>query len=147
MPTASTSTVTDSALATSLRLSVMRLARRLRATRVDNALTLTQLAALATLDLHGPLTPGELAAHEKVQPPSMTRVVAALEELGLLVRAPHARDRRQVLLTPSEAGRRLLDEDRRRRDQWMALRLRELSADDRELLRRAAAVLERLATA
>lgn len=145
MPTAPA--FTDTVLATSLRLSVMRLARRLRSTRVDNALTLTQLAALATLDLHGPLTPGELAAHERVQPPSMTRVVAALEERGLLVRTPHASDRRQVLLTPSEAGRRLLDEDRRRRDQWMAQRLRELSPDERELLRRAAAVLERLATA
>lgn len=138
---------TDSALASTLRLSVMRLARRLRAERADTSLTLTQLGALATLERHGPLTPGELAAHERVQPPSMTRVVAALEAAALVTRAPHATDGRQVVLQVSEAGSALLAEDRRRRDAWLAQQLHGLAADDLAVLRQAVAVLDRLAGA
>ena len=133
------------ALASALRLSVMRLARRLRAERADTSLTLSQLAALATLDTHGPLAPGELAAHERVQPPSMTRLVAALESAGLVGRSAHPTDRRQVQLAISPAGTALLREDRRRRDAWLAQRLRDLDPADREVLRAATAVLERLA--
>ena len=136
---------TDAALASALRLSVMRLARRLRAERVDSSLTLSQLAALATLDRHGDLTPGELAAYERVQPPSMTRLVAPLVTAGLLSRAPHPTDGRQVLLRVSPTGRALLVEDRRRRDAWLAQRLRDLPADDVAVLRRASGVLARLA--
>ena len=135
---------TDPALASALRLSVMRLSRRLRAERVDTSLTLSQLAALATLDRHGPLTPGELAAHERVQPPSMTRLVASLEQAGLVTRAPHASDRRQVLLAVSPAGAEMLQEDRRRRDAWLAQRLRALDPADLAELRQAADILERL---
>ncbi|MDQ6649604.1 MAG: MarR family transcriptional regulator [Actinomycetota bacterium] len=142
MPTAVS---TDAALASGLRLAVMRLARRLRSERADNALTLTQLAALATVDRHGSLTPGELAAHERVQPPSMTRVIASLEGLGLLERAPHPSDRRQVLVSMSKAGRSLLREDRRRRDAWLSQRLRELPADDVATLRSAVEILQGLA--
>jgi DNA-binding MarR family transcriptional regulator len=138
---------TDTALASALRLSVMRLARRLRAQRADTSLSLSQLAALATVDRHGPLTPGELAAHERVQPPSMTRVVAALETAGLVTRARHATDGRQVVLQVSEAGTALLQEDRRRRDAWLAQRLRDLPPADLAVLRQAAAVLDRLAGA
>src|SRR5688572_5650500 len=87
---------TDPALASALRVGVMRLTRRLRSQRADRTLTLSQLAALGTLERHGPMTPGELAAHEKVQPPSMTRVVATLESLGHVARAPHPTDGRQV---------------------------------------------------
>src|SRR6476661_524153 len=94
-------TSADTALASTLRLSVMRLARRLRSMRTDTSLTLSQLAALATLDRHGPLTPGELAAHEKVQPPSMTRLLAVLEAAGLVTRTAHATDGRQVIMTVS----------------------------------------------
>ena len=140
-------TSTAPALASALRLSVLRLARRLRAERSDTSLTLSQLAALATLDRHGPLTPGELAAHERVQPPSMTRLVATLEQAGLVQRTPHASDRRQVLLAVSPAGGELLAEDRRRRDAWLAQRLRELPAADLAVLRDAVAVLDRLAGA
>jgi len=140
-----TTTTTDAALASGLRLSVMRLARRLRTERADNSLTLTQLAALATVDRHGALTPGELATHERVQPPSMTRVITSLEALGLLDRAPHPSDRRQVLVSVSKAGRSLLREDRRRRDAWLSRRLRELPADDLAALRSAVDVLQRLA--
>ena len=70
----------DGALASSLRISVMRLARRLRAQRSDDALTLSQVSVLATLERYGPLTPTDVAEYEKVQPPSITRVLAALEE-------------------------------------------------------------------
>jgi DNA-binding MarR family transcriptional regulator len=83
----------DAGLATALRISVSRLARRLRAERIalglQPDLSDTQLGALATLVNHGPMTPGELAEHEKVQPPSMTRVIAVLEDRSLVIRAPH----------------------------------------------------------
>jgi DNA-binding MarR family transcriptional regulator len=137
-------TTSDAALASSLRLAVMRLARRMRAERADTSLTLSQLAALATLDRLGPLTPGELAGHEKVQPPSMTRLVASLEAAGLVARTAHPSDGRQVLLAVSPPGRSLLEEDRRRRDAWLAQRLRALDRDDRAVLHRAAAILDRL---
>ena len=140
------STRTDSALASALRLSVMRLARRMRRERADTSLTLSQLAALATLERHGPLTPRELAAAERVQPPSMTRLLASLVTAGLVTRTDHPTDRRQVLLAASPEGVALLREDRRRRDAWLAQRLRELEPEDREVLRRAAAVLDRLAS-
>ena len=134
-------------LSSELRIAVLRLARRLRAERGDHDLTLTQLAALATLDRHGPLTPRELADAERVSPPSMTRVLSALEERGVVVRTPHPSDRRQVLLAPSEAARAMLREDRRRRDAWLARRLAELPPGDRATLAAAVPVLERLARA
>jgi DNA-binding MarR family transcriptional regulator len=137
----------ETALASTLRLSVMRLARRLRAERLDTSLSLSQLAALATLDRHGPLTPGELAAHERVQPPSMTRLVATLEAAGLATRDPHPTDRRQVLLRVTPEGAAILLEDRRRRDAWLARQLRDLDPADLAVLTQAAAVLDRLASA
>ena len=140
-------TAVDTALASTLRLSVMRLARRMRAMRADTSLSLSQLAALATLERHGPLTPGELAAHEKVQPPSMTRLLAGLEAAGLVTRAAHATDGRQVVMTVSPAGQALLREDRRRRDAWLAQQLRTLDPDEIAVLGRAAVILERLANA
>jgi len=138
-------TATDTALASTLRLAVMRLARRMRAERADTSLTLSQLAALATLDRHGPLTPGELAAHEKVQPPSMTRLLAVLEAADLVTRTAHPTDGRQVVMAVSPAGQALLREDRRRRDAWLAQRLRTLDAEEVAVLDRAAAILDRLA--
>ena len=137
----------DASLASALRMSSMRLARRLRGERADSGLPLTLLAALATLDRHGPLTPSELAAHEKVRPPSMTRVLATLEADGLVTRTPHPSDGRQVLVSVSEAAHALLESDRRRRDVWLAQRLGELSAQERAALRAAAPVLEKLAQA
>ena len=134
-------------LASTLRLAVMRLSRRMRAERADTSLTLSQLAALATLERSGPLTPRELAAAERVQPPSMTRLAASLEAAGLLVRTDHPTDGRQVLLSVSPAGSALLREDRRRRDAWLAHRLHELGPDDLEVLRRAAELLDRMAAA
>jgi DNA-binding MarR family transcriptional regulator len=137
-------TTSDTALASSLRLAVMRLARRMRAERADTSLSLSQLAALATLDRHGPLTPSELAGQEKVQPPSMTRLVASLEAARLVTRTAHPSDGRQVLLAVSPEGAALLHEDRQRREAWLAQRLRELDPDERAILRKAAAILDRL---
>jgi DNA-binding MarR family transcriptional regulator len=125
----------------------MRLARRMRSERADTSLTLTQLATLATLERRGPLSPRELAAAERVQPPSMTRIAASLEAAGLVTRTDHPTDGRQVLLTIAPAGAALLREDRRRREAWLAQRLRDLDAEDRDVLRRATAVLDRLAGA
>jgi DNA-binding MarR family transcriptional regulator len=139
----------DVALATTLRISVSRLARRLRVERLvpelpEPALSDTQLAALATLERHGAMTPGELAEHEKVQPPSMTRVIAALAQSQLVMRAPHPSDRRQVVLTVTAAGRDLVNKVRRRREAWLARKLAELSPQERAALRAAAPVLEKL---
>ena len=136
---------TAPALASALRLSVMRLARRMRAERADTSLTLSQLAALATLERSGPLTPRELAAAERVQPPSMTRLAASLEVDGLVTRSAHPSDGRQVLLAVSRSGATLLREDRRRREAWLARQLAALDAEERAVLHRAAVVLDRLA--
>jgi DNA-binding MarR family transcriptional regulator len=140
-----TSPAADTALASELRTTVMRLARRLRNQRADTTMSLGQLAALGSLERHGPLTPGELAAHERVQPPSMTRIVAALEAAGLVTRTDHPTDRRQVLVAVSPAGKALIKDDRRRRDAWLAQRMRDLAPADLVVLHEAAAVLNRLA--
>jgi DNA-binding MarR family transcriptional regulator len=131
-------------LSSVLRLSVMRLARRMRAQRADLTLSLSQLATLATLDRHGPLTPRDLASHEGVQPPSMTRILAGLEERELVTRAPHPTDGRQHLVSLTTAAAEMLRDDRRRRDAWLSLRLAELTPAEREILRAAAPVIERL---
>jgi DNA-binding MarR family transcriptional regulator len=141
-------TRSDAGLASALRISVSRLARRLRAERLtkglEPGLSDTQLAALAALERHGEMTPGELAEHEKVQPPSMTRVITALEEGGLVLRGPHATDRRQVVLTATERGRSVVQQSRRLREAWLAQRLRELTPQERATLRAAAPILEKL---
>jgi DNA-binding MarR family transcriptional regulator len=143
---------TDPGLATALRISVSRLARRLRVERAaaglgEPDLSETQLAALATLDRHGAMTPGELAEHEKVQPPSMTRVISVLVESQLVRREPHSSDRRQVVLTATGAGHDLVIRARKRREAWLAQRLKELSAAERATLRAAAPILEKLSQA
>jgi len=137
-------TLHTAALAHDLRLAVMRLSRRLRSQRADTSLTLTQLAALSTLRTKGPMTPGELAAHERVQPPSMTRVLANLETAGLVLRTRHDTDGRQVIVKVTERASQLLDEEIGMREAWLAQRLNELDSDDREQLRRASAIIERL---
>jgi DNA-binding MarR family transcriptional regulator len=104
----------------------------------------TQLAALATLEKHTEMTPGELAEHEKVQPPSMTRVIAALEERGLMRRMPHPTDRRQVVLTVTDQGREVVRQVRRLREAWLARRLRDLTPAQRATLREAVPILEKL---
>ena len=134
----------DAALAGALRDAISRLGRRMRQHSPHPELSLGQLAALRTIERHGPISPSELAAHEKVQPPSMTKILARLEELGYVSRAPHEADRRQVVVTISPAGIALLDSDRRRRDAWMAQRLRSLDSSEVAALRAALPVIEKL---
>lgn len=132
-------------LASALRPVLLRLARRLRQMR-DPAVELSgnQLSALGVLLMSGDLPIGELAARELVQPPSMTRIVSALEQRGLVQRTPDPTDRRQSRVGLTENGREILLANRRRRDAWLAVRLATLSASERDLLRRAIPVLEKV---
>lgn len=148
MPTVESAIRSDSGLAAQLRLSVMRLRRRLANERhPDNELSLGAMAVLGCLQRHGgELAIGELAQHERVQPPSMTRTVNCLERDGYVTRRPHESDGRQVLVGLSEQGRTIVMADRLRRDAWLARRLAELTPDERAVLRKAAPILERLST-
>lgn len=146
MPTVEKVARTNAGLAAELRLSVMRLRRRLASERhPDNELSLGQMAVLGCLYRHGDLPIGELAASEKVQPPSMTRTVTALEAGGYVTRRPHELDGRQVVVGLTDTGRATVLADRDRRDAWLALRLSALTPDERAVLRQAAPVLQRLA--
>jgi DNA-binding MarR family transcriptional regulator len=146
MPTVKRAARTDAGLASELRLSVMRLRRRLANERhPDNELSLGQMTALGSLYRHGELTIGELAALERVQPPSMTRSVNCLVEGGYVVRRPHETDGRLVLVSLSELGKTTLLADRERRDAWLARRLADLTPQERAVLRAAAPLLDRLA--
>ncbi len=140
---------TDTGLASILRVSLGRLARRLRSERDpgNESLPIGQLSVLGALLRCGECSVGELAAIERVQPPSMTRTVNCLEAGGYVVRRPHDTDRRQVVVALSEQGEKTLAADRKRRDAWLAQRLRELTPDERHTLRQAAPILERLADA
>jgi len=148
MPTIEMAARTDAGLASELRLSVMRLRRRLSNERhPDNPLSMGAMAVLGCLFRNGDLTVGELASHERIQPPSMTRIVNALEVGGYVARRAHETDGRQVVVSLSEPGRTTVLADRARRDAWLARRLHELTHEERDVLRRAAPLLERLATA
>jgi DNA-binding MarR family transcriptional regulator len=136
---------TDSGLAASLRVSVSRLSRRLRTEQDEDAgISPGWVAVLGLLNREGEQTIGQLAASERVQPPSMTRTVSCMEREGLVERRPHATDGRQILIKLSDRGRELLLAERRRRDAWLARRLRELTAEERSVLRQAAPILEKL---
>jgi DNA-binding MarR family transcriptional regulator len=132
-------------LAAHLRPSLLRLTRIIRNQRVDMSVTLTQLSAMGTLHKHGPMSAGELANCERVQPPSMTKVLAMLEERGLVRRDAHPSDRRQAIMSITDAGIALLDSERRSRDAWLSQRLAQLTPDDRAALRNVVPVLDKLA--
>ncbi len=136
---------TTAQLATTLRDAIYRFNRRSRRTRPVGDLTVAQTSALTSLEVGGALTPSELADVERVQPPTMTKLVAKLEERGLVRRTPHPTDRRQVILSVTEAGQEILGQFERARDEWLTQRLAELSAEEREILRRAAEILQRVA--
>lgn len=147
-PTAEKAVRTDPGLAASLRVSVARLGRRLRSERADDVpVSVSGLGVLGLLHREGDRTIGQLAAAERVQPPSMTRTVSCLERDGFVERHPHPTDGRQVLIGLTPQGRALIHTERRRRDAWLAQRLKELTPDERDLLRRAAPLLERLSNA
>jgi len=133
------------AVAAVLRSAITLVSRRMRASRPVGELTPSQFSLLGSLDLAGALTPGELAESERVRPPTITRIVAKLEAAGLVRRTPHATDRRQVILEPTDQGRALLRQAREAREAWLARRLAELDPDEREALHRAAEILIRIA--
>ena len=132
---------TETELATRLRLVLARSARRLRQ-ESGTGLSPSLTAALATVERHGPLTPSELAARERVQRPTVTGLVFRLEEAGLIARAADPTDGRSSLITVTPAGRKLLAAGRTRKDAFLSERLDALGAVDRATLERAAALLE-----
>ncbi|MGH8960871.1 MAG: MarR family winged helix-turn-helix transcriptional regulator [Jatrophihabitantaceae bacterium] len=132
-------------LAAQLRPSLLRLTRIVRNQRVDMSVSLTQLSAMGMLYKRGPMSAGELAACEKVQPPSMTKVLASLEERGLVRRDPHPSDRRQAIIAITDEGVALLDSERRSRDAFLSQRLSQLTPDERTALRNVIPVLDKLA--
>jgi DNA-binding MarR family transcriptional regulator len=145
MPTVEKVARTDAGLAAELRTSVMRLRRRLTNERdPENPLSIPAMTVLGALYRKGDLTVGELAAHERVQPPSMTRQVTGLEERGYVERRPHESDGRVVVVSLTDRGREAVLTDRRRRDEWLSRHLRSLTPEQREVLRAAAPILQEL---
>ena len=142
----SASTTNVAELASQLRLAVARLSRRIRQETAiaGEELTSSSQAALATIERLGPITLGELAAVEQVQPPSMTRIVARLEEYGYATRVVDSADRRVARAAITDAGRKLLATSRTRKDAFLALRVARLTDTERAQLARAIPLLERL---
>jgi DNA-binding MarR family transcriptional regulator len=126
-----------------LRPAIVRTARRLRQ-EAGTDLGPTLIAALATVDRKGPLTPSELAEHERVKRPTATKMVARLESVGLVERARDPLDGRSHLVSTTRAGRDLLERMRRRKTAYLARNLRDLEPEDLDTLDRAAALLERI---
>jgi DNA-binding MarR family transcriptional regulator len=146
-PTVETVSRTDAGLASELRLSVARLARRLRNERdPSNPLSVGSISVLGVLIRNGESTIGQLAAHERVQPPSMTRTVNALVDDGYVVRRASDQDGRVVLIDISEKGRQTLFADRRQRDAFLVRQLARLTPEERALIRQVAPLIERLGT-
>lgn len=141
MRTTSTTPAPD--LAGRLRLAIARTARRLRQ-EAGGGLSPTLTAALATIERHAPLTPSDLAARERIQRPTATRLLARLEESELIGRMPDPGDGRSFLVFPTDAGRALIAELRTRKTAYLARRLETLPSEDRATLERAAAILERM---
>jgi DNA-binding MarR family transcriptional regulator len=132
-------------LAKTLREAITRLNRRVRQARPVGDLTFSQLSVLTSLQLAGALTPRELADTERVQPPTMTKIVGKLEERGLVARTPHPTDRRQVILAATEEGRAVYAQFERARNEWLAVQLAELGPEERDTLSRAAEILQQVA--
>ena len=130
-------------VAAHLRVVVARTARRLRQ-EAGTDLSPSQTSALAAVDRHGPLTPSELAACERIQRPTATRVLARLEEAGWVTRAADPQDRRSSLVSITPEGRALLEKLRTRKDAFLAQRLDKLDAEELATLERAADILERV---
>lgn len=133
------------AVAAGLRQGTTRLARRVRTVRSSAALSTNKISVLSHLRRHGPSTPGEVAYSDRQQPQSLTRVFAELEREGLVERVAASDDRRQSIITITEAGVRALEEDVAERDAWLAGALAPLSETEREVLRLAAKLMDRIA--
>ncbi len=143
MPHQSTRRPPLGTLATDLRLACMRITRRIRLESTDD-IAPHQFSVLVRLE-ERTRTLGDLAATERVSAPSMTRTVTGLAQRGLVCREDDPSDGRQVLVSLTDEGRSTVGEIRRRRDQWMALRIRDLDTDELDTLRRATAILARVA--
>jgi DNA-binding MarR family transcriptional regulator len=139
-----TPVLTDTGLAERLRLAVTRLARRLRQHGDPGDASPTQLSALATIERRGPITLGDLAAAERVQPPTITAAIDRLEGQGLVRRRTDEADRRVVHVEITGAGRKLLARNRSRKTAYLAKRLDALSAEEHATLAEATAILDRL---
>ncbi len=137
--------LSNAELAHALRGSVLRLARRLRQVRADSSdLQSNQLSVMAVLSNEGDLLMGELAARDRIQPPSMTRIVNGLEERGYVARRPDPSDGRQCLVTVTESGRQIILANRQRRDEWLTVRMAELDPAERVVLQQAVAILDKV---
>jgi DNA-binding MarR family transcriptional regulator len=132
-------------LAKTLREAIQRLNRRVRQARPVGDLTFGQLSALTSILLAGALTPRELADLERVQPPTMTKIVGKLEERGLVIRTPHPTDGRQVILAPTEEGRAIYAQFELARNAWLSEHLEQLGPEDRDVLFRAAEIMQQVA--
>jgi DNA-binding MarR family transcriptional regulator len=135
--------MTDTELAARLRLAITRTARRLRQ-EAGTDLGPSQLAALATIERHGPLAPSDVAARERIKRPTVTRILARLDAAGLVERLPDPSDGRAAIVSVTSEGRALLRRLRQRKTAYLARRLGELPAEDIAALERAAGVLEAL---
>jgi DNA-binding MarR family transcriptional regulator len=129
-------------LATNLRIAVLRLSRRLRSE--SGELTESQYSVISALCHLGPMSPGQLADHDKVQRPSMTRTVASLEERGLVTREANPADKRQVVVAVTDTGRDLVREVKRRRNAWLDRRLAKLTPAEREIVAQSAVILRKV---
>jgi DNA-binding MarR family transcriptional regulator len=138
------SALTTIDLPTRLRLAVLRLSRTLRQQSVSDDVTQSMVSALSIVERRGPISLGDLAAAERVSPPSMTRIVGHLEQQELVVREVDAADRRVARLRITPKGARILQTTRTKKNAYLAKRLRLLSEEERELLKRALPLLERL---
>jgi DNA-binding MarR family transcriptional regulator len=132
----------DEKLASDLAIAVVRLTRHLRGRRAASPVSLTQLSALATLNREGPMTPGAIAARERVQPPSMTRVIASLADLGMVKREPHPTDGRQVIVTLSQSGTDVVVDEANAREEWLRAQLKRLDDEQMCTLREAVGIIE-----
>ncbi|HEY9314548.1 MarR family transcriptional regulator [Williamsia sp.] len=136
----------DEKLPSDLAIAVVRLTRHLRGRRASSVVSLTQLSALSTLKREGSMTPGAIAARERVQPPSMTRVIASLADLGMIKREPHPTDGRQVIVTLTPAGDALVVDEANAREEWLRAQLKRLDDTQLETLRGAVGIIEGIVT-
>jgi DNA-binding MarR family transcriptional regulator len=128
-------------LAPRLRWAITRTARRLRQ-EAGTDLGPSQVAGLATIERHGPLSPSELADRERIKRPTATRIVGHLETAGLVERVRDPEDGRGSILSVTSQGRELLKRLRARKTAYLAKRLGALDVEDRRTLERAAELLE-----
>jgi DNA-binding MarR family transcriptional regulator len=136
--------VTDHHFDSDLRITIQRLARRLRAERADETISDGQFSVLCSLAKDGPLGLGELSQRERVTPPSMNRTVGALVQSGYTTRTTSTEDARKVVIDLTDDGHRVIDQTRQRRAAWFSRQLAELTEDQREVLRAAAPILVEL---